>query len=395
MAFGRYNFSVVDDNGNLVNGASVEVRHETVGAPLAILFSDRDGTTPLANPYTASDGANAGFFVGGGAYRITVTSGALSRDWRYVAVGTAQETDNSAIRPGAIYQWDTGTTDADPGDGNIRANNSSLASATFLYADDVSHGNSNLEAFLLSFDDSTNTIKGDLILVDLSLDTSATFKITSVTDAAGYVKIGVSNHSGETSFTAGAEIGLQFFRAGDAGAAPADAEYVVSSLHGSLSAERALTNTATVTWDFATGSQAKANVVASSDTVAGGIETATTAEMETGTSTTVAVTPGRQHRHPYHCKAWVAFSMAAAIDVQSGNIVTIADNGTGTFGVVKNTFSGNGSGSVSIELTSSAGQQAHFTSINGTTANVVCTNNTGTASETSIGKLHVMLVGDE
>lgn len=259
MAFGRYNFSVVDDSGNVVNGASVEVRHETVGAPLAILFSDRDGTTPLANPYTASDGANAGFFVGGGAYRVTVTSGALSRDWRYVAVGTAQETDNSAIRPGALYQWDTGTTDADPGDGKIRANNASLASATFLYVDDVSHGNSNMESFLLSFDDSTNTIKGDLILVDLSLETSATFKITSITDAAGYVKIGVSNHSGETSFTADAEIGVQFFRAGDAGAAPADAVYIVQTLHGSLSAERALTDTASITWDFGTAGQAKAN----------------------------------------------------------------------------------------------------------------------------------------
>lgn len=219
MAFARYNLTITDDSGNVVDGASVEVRHETVGAPLATLYADRDGTTPLGNPYTASDGGDAGFFVGGGAYRVTITSASVSRDWRYVAVGTGQETDNSAIRPGALYQWDTGTTDADPGDGNIRANNASLASATFLYIDDISHGNSNLEAFLLSFDDSTNGVKGDLVLVDLSLDTSATFKITTVTDAAGYVKIGVGNHSGETSFTAGAEIGVQFFRAGDAGAA--------------------------------------------------------------------------------------------------------------------------------------------------------------------------------
>jgi hypothetical protein len=48
---------------------------------------------------------------------------------------------------------------------------------------------------------------------------------------------------------------------GGGGGAPTGAEYIVKAAHGSLSAERVLTDTASVAWDFATGGQAKANVV--------------------------------------------------------------------------------------------------------------------------------------
>jgi hypothetical protein len=45
-------------------------------------------------------------------------------------------------------------------------------------------------------------------------------------------------------------------------------------------------------------------VQAASDTVAGVIEYAVQSEQETGTSNTLAVTPGRQHYHPSAAKAW-------------------------------------------------------------------------------------------
>ena len=47
---------------------------------------------------------------------------------------------------------------------------------------------------------------------------------------------------------------------GGGGGAPTDAEYIVKSANGGLSAERVLTDTATVAWDYATGGQAKGNV---------------------------------------------------------------------------------------------------------------------------------------
>lgn len=43
--------------------------------------------------------------------------------------------------------------------------------------------------------------------------------------------------------------------------APADAEYIVSSAHSGLSAERVVTNTNTINWDAGTAAQLKANVV--------------------------------------------------------------------------------------------------------------------------------------
>ncbi|MCS7084457.1 MAG: hypothetical protein NZ534_00055 [Bacteroidia bacterium] len=47
---------------------------------------------------------------------------------------------------------------------------------------------------------------------------------------------------------------------GGGGGAPTDAEYIVGASNGTLTAERVVTNTATVTWDLATAGEAKANV---------------------------------------------------------------------------------------------------------------------------------------
>lgn len=94
MALARHNQAILDTAGNVVHGASVEVRNETTGL-LPQLYSDRAGTVAIGNPFTAADGADAGFHVIGGAYKITATSGALTRIWRYVAIGTNAETDSS------------------------------------------------------------------------------------------------------------------------------------------------------------------------------------------------------------------------------------------------------------------------------------------------------------
>ena len=46
---------------------------------------------------------------------------------------------------------------------------------------------------------------------------------------------------------------------GEGGGAPTTAEYLVGAADAGLSAERVVTNTATVTWDLSTPGQAKAN----------------------------------------------------------------------------------------------------------------------------------------
>lgn len=56
---------------------------------------------------------------------------------------------------------------------------------------------------------------------------------------------------------------------------------------------------------------------------------ATQAEMEAATSTTVVVTPGRQHYHPSACKCWGKANGAGTSLVVNYNVTSITDTGTG------------------------------------------------------------------
>ncbi|MCR6734438.1 MAG: hypothetical protein NVV83_10320 [Afipia sp.] len=223
MTMARYQFTVTDEAGSVVPDANVEVRREQPGAPLAALKSDRAGITGISNPNTADADGYFGFHVAGGAYKIRAwlgPSGAptFERIWRYVPIGLAAESDGvDGVDAGILFSWDTGTTDADPLAGNIRANNASMASATFLYISKTSRGASNVESFLLALDDSTSTVKGTIVLSRPTDESQSTFDVTAVTDATDYVKVAVSNHSGVTAFAATDAIALQFYRAGDKG----------------------------------------------------------------------------------------------------------------------------------------------------------------------------------
>ncbi|HEY4723123.1 MAG TPA: hypothetical protein VII92_14815 [Anaerolineae bacterium] len=117
---------------------------------------------------------------------------------------------------GVPFAWDTGTSDADPGAGKLRANNASLASATLLYISKTSRADANVATFLASLDDSTNpSSKGVLILGAQPNGEQAIFTVGAVTDATGYIKLAISGASGVTAFLAGDLINFQFIRAGD------------------------------------------------------------------------------------------------------------------------------------------------------------------------------------
>jgi hypothetical protein len=96
MTMARYDLRATDNAGNVISGATVEVRSEVPGQPLAPLFSDRNGTIPLGNPIAADANGKAGFFCAGGYYKITVTSGINSDELRYVGIGLAQGSDIAA-----------------------------------------------------------------------------------------------------------------------------------------------------------------------------------------------------------------------------------------------------------------------------------------------------------
>jgi hypothetical protein len=69
-----------------------------------------------------------------------------------------------------------------------------------------------------------------------------------------------------------------------------------------------------------------------------GLAAASQAEMETATSTAVATTPGRQHHHPGHPKAWVNFNGTGTIAIRADHgVASLTDHGTGEYSVTFDT----------------------------------------------------------
>lgn len=85
MALPIFQRTIVDDTGDVIPLAQVEVRLESTNA-LATLYSDRAGTTALANPFNASSEGLAVFFAEAGEYSITATGSGNTVTWRYVAL---------------------------------------------------------------------------------------------------------------------------------------------------------------------------------------------------------------------------------------------------------------------------------------------------------------------
>ena len=80
---------------------------------------------------------------------------------------------------------------------------------------------------------------------------------------------------------------------------------------------------------------------AASDTVSGIVEIAVQSEQETGTDTTRAVPPGRQHFHPSAAKFWVKWTANSTTILVSYNMTSIADTAVGDAdGTIATDFSG-------------------------------------------------------
>jgi hypothetical protein len=150
VALARWQSTIQDDAGNIQKIASVEVRHERPGAPLANIYSDRDGTVPLGNPFLADDEGFAAFHALGGAYRITATKNGFSKTWRYVGIGNAQEQDG--IASGVRLRFNEDTDSSDPGNGFLKFNNTDLGSVTEFYISSVNFLGFDISSFVESFD---------------------------------------------------------------------------------------------------------------------------------------------------------------------------------------------------------------------------------------------------
>ena len=142
------------------------------------------------------------------------SAGTFTNDDKVFASFSASGEDGAI--PGYYYKFDTGTSDTDPGAGEIAFNNGTYASVTEIYIDDADSNGATVSTDVLTWDDSTSTIKGYLHIVDINDSTTyARFKITgSSTDASGYNKLAVAHLSSNNTFSAADELSVHFTMTG-------------------------------------------------------------------------------------------------------------------------------------------------------------------------------------
>lgn len=160
----------------------------------------------------------------------TITAGTTTTG----AEGTSASVANSGTTAAAVFDFtiprgampavgwnfDTSTTDADPGAGDVRFNHSTPASVTEIYFDNADRDGTTQTTWLDSWDDSTATIKGTIVIVPAaSPSAKLIYNVTgSVTDGTGYRKVAVTHVAGTTLPSSGAHLGVAFSRSGNNGA---------------------------------------------------------------------------------------------------------------------------------------------------------------------------------
>lgn len=118
------------------------------------------------------------------------------------------------------YTFSTTTADADPGAGLLRLDNATQNAATTIRADLVGSDGSTWTDLLATFDDSTSTIKGFIMLQKASDATKwLLFSVSALASPSGYKNITVANvaSSAASPFADADALLLKFQRNGDKG----------------------------------------------------------------------------------------------------------------------------------------------------------------------------------
>jgi hypothetical protein len=117
-----------------------------------------------------------------------------------------------------MYRFGTNIADSDPGGGYLKFNSATPASVTHIYIDDQDMVGAVCTGFFATWDDSTNTVKGNLsIRAANSTLNLQTYNLTAVSAKAGYYDISVTPVVTSTLPTIDLILSVNFSRAGDAG----------------------------------------------------------------------------------------------------------------------------------------------------------------------------------
>lgn len=136
------------------------------------------------------------------------------------ASASATAADSAAQAVAIKWGFDVSTTMADPGTGDIRLNNATVGSVTSIAvsAQSSASGNPDVSDYIVTWDDSTSTIKGFLVLRKSGTPaTFAVFSISAITDNTTWLELTVSHIGSSGTWSAADGVYAAFTRNGDKG----------------------------------------------------------------------------------------------------------------------------------------------------------------------------------
>ncbi len=205
-----------------VDGSDYSSKEYAVGTTVPVgsakEWSTQTGTMVDDVEYSAKESAS-GTVTQTSKQWATKTSGTVDGS-EYSAKYYAQQSSASASASGARWNFDSSTTMADPGTGEIRLNNATFSSVTQIAVSALSadSGNPDISDYILTWDDSTSTVKGVLSIRELGTpDSIVVFKVSgTITDNGVWLQIPVTYVMSSGSVTNGNQLVAQFSASGDA-----------------------------------------------------------------------------------------------------------------------------------------------------------------------------------
>lgn len=192
----------------------VDVGDAPVQAAAAAASATAAAASEIASAASASAASASATAASGSASAASTSASAAS-------TSATTSAANASVVVGNEYAFDTSTTMADPGTGDLRLNNATVASATAIAISALTNdsGNPNVRTFIASWDDSTNTNRGTLYI--RKIGTPATFAVFTIsgalTDNTTWLQLAVTYVTGNGTFSASDRLSVQYVRAGDKG----------------------------------------------------------------------------------------------------------------------------------------------------------------------------------